>query len=118
MFMCVFSNTHLSDSSVTIHLHGLNGVHLHHVPLCATFYGTESGAECQQTIVHNIQLKELEREININFKHLTENDDGGRRLSLREPLKVQVLTCVDIVFKCMQCVCVYVCVCACVRACV
>ena len=44
-------------------------------------------------LVHNIQLKELEREININFNHLTEDDDGGQRQSLREPLQVPVCVC-------------------------
>ena len=95
--MYVFSNTYLSDSSVTIHLHGLVCISIMY-PSAPPFVAlkVELGAN---RLVHNIQLKELEREININFKHLTEDDE------------VQVLTCVDIVFStCMQCVCVCVCV--------
>ena len=90
--MCVFSNTHLSDSSVTIHLHCLVCVSIMY-PSVPPFVALKVELSANR-LVHNIQLKELEREININFKHLTEDDDGGQRLLLRQLLKVQVPMCV------------------------
>ena len=87
--MYVFSNAHLSDSSVTIHLHGL--VYISNMyPSAPPFVALKVELSANR-LVHNIQLKELEREINVNFQHLTE-DDGGQRLSLREPLQVPVST--------------------------
>ena len=64
-FMCVFSNIHLSDSSVTIHLHGLVCISIMY-PSAPPFVELKVELSANK-LVHNIQLKKLEREININF---------------------------------------------------
>jgi hypothetical protein len=48
--------------------------------------------------VHNIQLKEMEQEVNINFHHLVQDDSDGQGLLLRQLLKVQM--CFDVYLSC------------------
>ena len=56
--------------------------------------------------VHNIQLKEMEQEVNINFHHLVQDDSDGQGLLLRQLLKVQVRTKEMCLCDLRECACV------------